>query len=116
MIKNLYGNSQWLTINQQGTTVPYLNTTQPMTGMIRVNSNLGRTEVYDGQNWVQYGADAHVDLSETAKQTLVWAQEKMLEEHRLKELMARHPGLRDLHDKFEMMRVLCQEEEKEEKK
>lgn len=92
--------------------MPYLNTTQPMTGMIRVNSNLGRTEVYDGQNWVQYGADAHVDLSETAKKTLSWAQEKMLEEHRLKELMSRHPSLKDLHDKFEMMKVLCQEESK----
>ena len=113
MIKNLYGNSSWLTISQQGTTMPYLNTTQPMTGMIRVNSNLGRTEVYDGQNWVQYGADAHVDLSEQAKQTLSWAYDKMGEERRLRELIDRHPGLKDLNDKFEMMKILCQEEEKE---
>lgn len=112
MIKNLYGNSSWITVNQQGTTMPYLNN-QPMTGMVRVNSSMNRTEVYDGQNWIAFGADAHVDLSETAKQTLSWAQEKMLEEYRLKELIGRHPGLRDLHDKFEMMKVLCQEEEKE---
>lgn len=113
MIKNLYGNSSWINIGQGNTTMPYLNTTQPMAGMIRMNSSLNRMEVYDGQNWIAYGSDVHVDLSESAKKTLIWAREKMEEENRLKELMKKHPGLKDLHDKFEMMKVLCQEEEKE---
>ena len=92
--------------------MPYLNT-QPMSGMVRVNSSMNRTEVYDGQNWIPLGADAHVDLSEQAKQALSWAYDKMGEERRLRELMERHPGLKELNDKFEMMKVLCQEEEKE---
>ncbi len=112
MIKNLYGNSSWITVNQQGTTMPYLNN-QPMAGMVRVNSSMNRTEVYDGHTWIPFGSDAHVDLSETAKQTLAWAQEKMLEEQRLKELMSHHPGLRDLNDKFEMMKILCEQEEQQ---
>ena len=91
--------------------MPYLNTSQPMTGMIRVNPNMGRTEVYDGQNWIQFGADAHVDLSETTKQTLAWAQEKMLEEHRLKELMGQHPGLKDAYERLEIMKILVMEQE-----
>ena len=116
MIKNIYGNGQWVTINQQGTTMPYLNTTQPMAGMIRMNSSMNRMEVYDGQSWLAYGSEAHVDLSEQAKQALSWAYDKMGEEVKLLELLERHPGLKDLHDKFQIMKVLCQEEEKEEKK
>jgi hypothetical protein len=27
--------------------------------------------------------------------------------------MDKHPGLKDLYDKFEMLKVLCQQEEKE---
>ena len=116
MIKNLYGNSQWINVGQGNTTMPYLNTNQPMSGMIRLNSSMNRVEVYDGQNWVQVGSDAHVDLSETSKETLTWARAKMEEERRLKELMEKHPGLKDLNDKFEMMKILCQEEEKEKEK
>lgn len=115
MIKNLYGNSSWITINQQGTVMPYLNN-QPMTGMVRVNSSMNRTEVYDGQNWISFGADVHVDLSESAKQALTWAQNKMQEEIKLLDLLEKHPGLKDLHDKFQVMKALCQEEEKKEKK
>ena len=95
--------------------MPYLNTTQPMTGMVRINPNMNRTEVYDGQTWVPFGADAHVDLSEQAKQALTWAQNKMQEEIKLLDLLEKHPGLKDLHDKFQVMKVLCQEEEKGEK-
>jgi hypothetical protein len=36
----------------------------------------------------------------------------MLEEHRLKELMARHPGLRDAYERLEIMKALIAEEEK----
>lgn len=111
MIKNLYGNSQWVNVSQGGTTMPYLNNTQPMAGMLRMNSSMNRIEVYDGMAWIQFGSDVTLDLSEQAKETLRWAYDKMNEERQLKELMNQHPGLKDLHDKFEMMKVLCQEEE-----
>jgi hypothetical protein len=35
---------------------------------------------------------------------------KQHQERNLKEMMERHPGLKDLHDKLEMMKILCQEE------
>ena len=111
MIKNLYGNSSWLTISQQGTTMPYLNTTQPMTGMIRVNPGMSRTEVYDGQNWVQFGSDAHVDLSEHSKKVLLWAEGKMEEDAKLKQLIDKHPGLRDAYERLEIMKALVMEQE-----
>lgn len=111
MIKHIYGNGQWVNVSQSGTVMPYLNATQPMSGMIRMNSSLNRLEVYDGQTWIQFGGDVQFDLSENAKQVLTWANDKMKQEQQLKELMSRHPGLQDLNDKFEMMKILCQEEE-----
>jgi hypothetical protein len=70
-------------------------------------------EVYDGLTWQGINSHVTIDLGWDSKQTIEWANQKMREEQRLKDLMARHPGLKDLHDKFEMMKVLCMEEEKQ---
>lgn len=113
MIKNLYGNSSYITVGGSGgTSLPYVNTTQPMAGMLRGNPAMNRIEIYDGSNWLSIGGDANVDLSEDVKQTLNWAKKKMIEEQKLKDLMEKHPGLKELNDKFEMMKALCMEEEK----
>jgi hypothetical protein len=37
----------------------------------------------------------------------------MQQDAQLKDLMDRHPGLKDLNDKFEIMKALCMEEEKQ---
>lgn len=112
MIKNLYGNGSWVNVQPSSTTMPYVNTSQPLAGMLRMNAGMNRIEVYDGSNWQSFGSDAHVDLSENAKEVLRWAQDKMREEAELKKLMEKHPGLKDLQEKFEMMKILCKEEEK----
>ncbi len=116
MINNVYGNSAWVNIQTYQGNKPYINTTQAASGMVRYNNNNngGCLEVYDGQNWVPFAnGSVNVDLNENIKQTLTWAEKKMHEEINLKAMMERHPGLKELNDKFEMMRVLCQEEEKE---
>ncbi len=114
MIKNIYGNSEWIDVDSSGSSMPYLQISQPLTGMVRMNPSMNRMEVYDGNNWIEIAnGSAGIDLSEQAKQVLSWAYDKMGEENKLKELMDRHPGLKELNDKFEMMKVLCQEEEKE---
>jgi hypothetical protein len=115
MINNIYGNSNWLNVQMYPGNKPYVNTTQPVAGLIRYNSNSngGCIEVYDGTSWQQMGnGSANIDLNEHAKEILAWAEKKMHEERKLKEMMDRHPGLKELHNKFEMMRVLCMEEEK----
>lgn len=114
MIKNVYGNSAWINASVHGSQMPYVNTTQPSAGILRLNPSMNRIEVYDGQNWLGIGADTQLDLSENAKETLTWAKKKMEEEKELAELMAKHPGLKELKDKFEMMKALCQEEETKE--
>jgi len=112
MINNIHGNSNWLNVQTYPGNKPYLNTTQPSTGTLRYNSNVnGGLEVYDGNGWQQIAnGSTNVDLSEHTKEILTWAEKKMAEERELEELMEKHPGLQELHDKLEMMKILCQEE------
>ena len=120
MINNVYGNSSWVNVQTYQGNKPYINTTQAASGMVRYNNNNnnngGCLEVYDGQNWVPFAnSSTNIDLNENVKQTLMWAEKKMQEDIELKEMMESHPGLKDLYDKFEMMKVLCYEEDKQEK-
>jgi hypothetical protein len=81
-------------------------------GAVRYNPGSSLLEVYDGTSWQQYRDDSTVDLANETKVTLDWARQKMLEEQNLKQLMERHPGLKDAHEKFEIMRILVTEEER----
>lgn len=113
MIKHIQGGSEWLNVHSYQGSTPYINTSQPSTGMIRMHPSSGRFEVYDGSTWHEIAnGSAEIDLSHDAKETLSWARDKMKVERRLKDLLAQHPGLKELHDKFEVMRVLCEQEEK----
>ena len=83
-------------------------------GMIRYNTNMHCLEVYDGISWITLGA-AHptIELAPASREALEWAMQKQHEERKLKDMMERHPGLKELHDKFEMMKILCQEASKQ---
>ena len=115
MIKNINGGSVWLNVHSYPGSTPYINTSQPSTGMLRMHPSFGRMEVYDGSQWQEIGNGyAEVDLSHNAKEVMSWARNKMHDEKKLASLIEKHPGLKELHDKFEMMRVLCEQEEKNE--
>jgi len=115
MIKHINGGSEWLDVHSYQGNTPYINTSQPSTGMIRMHPSFGRMEVYDGSQWLEIGnGTAEIDLSRNAKEVMSWARDKMHAEKRLANLIEQHPGLKELHDKFEMMRVLCEQEEKNE--
>ena len=90
---------------------PYISPGAQSAGMVRYNSNMDYLEVYDGISWIPIGnAVPTVELSPLARQAVDWAMRKQREEDELKALMEQHPGLKDLHDKLEMMKILCQEE------
>jgi hypothetical protein len=117
MIKSI-GGGQYVMV-QGGTTTPnsllHSNVQNELrvTGNIRYNANVGQLEVYDGHDWRMFNTShAAVDLTAQAKEILGWAEHKMHEEQKLQEMMERHPGLKDLHDKLEMMKILCYEEDK----
>jgi hypothetical protein len=111
MIKTLSSGSQHIAVIGGNPSVPPISPGAMGAGTVRYNQNIQQMEVYDGITW--YGINSHVtiDLGMTSKEAIEWAHKKMQEEKRLQELMSRHPGLKDLHDKFEMMKALCYEEE-----
>lgn len=84
-----------------------------VTGNLRYNAGTSNYEVYDGNNWqIINQSNVTVDLTARAKDILTWAEHKMYEDRQLQEMLQRHPGLKDLHDKLEMMKILCHEKEK----
>lgn len=109
MITNVNSGSQWVTITQWGPSgLPFMNTTQPMTGQLRANYNMNQIEVFDGFNWIPITNSATVDMSSQTKEVLLWGQKKMEEEKKLAKLLEENPGLKDLHDKYEIMKALCE--------
>ena len=87
MIANIYGGSNYLTVTSNSGNTPYINTSQPMTGMVRFNGNANGMEVYDGNGWQRVGTGtAHIDLSYEAQEILNWAAKKMADEKAYKEL------------------------------
>jgi hypothetical protein len=70
-------------------------------------------EVYDGTNWISITQTDTVGLTMPAEEAIRWAQEKMQDERNLEERMAKHPGLKDAYEKFQMMDILTKEENAE---
>ena len=87
MISHVYGGSNYLTVTSNIGSNPYINPSQPMTGMVRFNGNANGMEVYDGNGWQRVGGgSAHIDLSYEAQEILDWAATKMANEKAYKEL------------------------------
>lgn len=80
--------------------------------MMRYNSNTQTIEVYDGNTWLALAGSADVSLSPEAQQVLDWAYKKMKEDEQLEVLMKKHPGLKDLNEKFTLMKALVAEDDK----
>jgi hypothetical protein len=113
MINSVHGSGKYMQV-MGGSTSTYINAHSGLqnVGNVRFNTNAQRMEVYDGNNYVPINmSSVNIGLNHEAESLLDWARKKRDEEEKLKALMERHIGLKDLYDKFEIMRVLCQEEE-----
>lgn len=77
-----------------GYSTPYIDATRPSAGMVRyLNNNL---EIYDGSSWIIMQASyPQVELSGHVQAIIQWAEKKMAEEARVKELAAKHPSVAD---------------------
>lgn len=76
-----------------GTNLPWIDMSRPSAGMVRFNNAF---EIYDGSNWVRMdGAYPTVELDLSARAAIRWANEKMAEEERIKELAKTNPALQD---------------------
>lgn len=113
MIRSISSGSQHIQVQHGNGHMPYMSPGAVGAGLLRFNPNSSQIEVYDGMSWLAINNNVMVDLGMDSKEAIEWAYKKMQEERKLKDLMAQHPGLKELHDKFEMMKALCMEEEKQ---
>lgn len=115
MISNIYNSGPYLSVMHSPGASPYINPSQPMTGMVRYNSN--RLEVYDGSSWQQVGGGtASISLNAEAIEILDWAKKRMAEESKIKRLAETSPTIADAlatfeqaAEKLQVVIALCEE-------
>lgn len=93
MIRNLtagYG----IHVTNNSYSTPYIDPNRPSAGMVRyLNNNL---EIYDGSTWMMLQSSyPQVELSGHVQSVINWAEKKMAEEARIKDLAAKHPTVAD---------------------
>ena len=100
MIKNITPGSGITINNNYGTWPSFYNTVSntgnSLIGQLRYNGSSQNLEVYDGTSWLlMNSAYPTIELSPHVQAVVAWAQTKMAEESRIKELAAKHPSVAD---------------------
>ena len=119
MIDHVYG-GEFLAVTSSKGATPYINTMNPITGMVAYDGSSQGMKVFDGNTWLTLGGGvANIHLTQNAISILRWAEQKMLEEAERNKLAETTPAIKDLMDqikeKEEQIRVvqtLLKEEEK----
>lgn len=114
MIKNIMQTGRYVQV-QNGTSSTYVNGYSGAQGVgnMRFNTSNQNMEVFDGNSWIQLNmGHASVGLTIEAEALLDWARTKRDEEFKLKELIEKHPGLKEAYERLEIMKALTLEEEK----
>lgn len=96
-------------INTNVGSSPYLSgsSTALGAGNVRWNSVTQSLEVYDGYAWLVIGGQEYqIGFPPAIEQTLKWAEQKMMEDQRIKELSDKYPALKDAKEKFEILYTL----------
>jgi hypothetical protein len=93
MIRSITG-GQGIMVSGSAYSAPYINTNIPSAGMVRyINGNF---EVYDGSSWlVLQSGYPTIELDSETREIIRWAQNRMIEEERMKALAAKHPTVAD---------------------
>lgn len=110
MISSIKGSAA-INVYSANDTIPYVSpsTDNPIQGVMRLN--VDKLEVFDRGIWRPWRLDSvTIELNDVTRELLEWCQRQRERQSKLDALMQQHPGLQDLHDKFEMMRVLCEKE------
>jgi hypothetical protein len=100
MIDHVYG-GEFLNVNSHRGSTPYINTTNPITGMVAYDGISQTMKVFDGTNWLTLGGGvANIHLTENAVSILKWAEQKMLAEAERNKLAETNPAIKDLMDQI----------------
>lgn len=100
MFKSIVTNSNpWLTVNTYNN-LPYISPGSQSAGMVRYNTSMQRLEVYDGNTWLELGGGVSIDISSETNSILNWAQRKMDEELKWREMAKKNAAVKDAYEKF----------------
>lgn len=101
MIKNINTSSPWLTVqNPYRPSIYNYNPNDPCAhfiGSVRYNPGTQNLEAWDGSIWVGIASSVSVEPSSQMCQVLEWAQEKMWQDQRIRELVETNPTVADAH-------------------
>jgi hypothetical protein len=86
---------------------PTFNGIAQDSGNVRYNPQRCCMQTYNGIEWVDIAQSISIGLSQDATDIMAWAKAKMEQEANLKDVMKKHPGLKDAYEKFEIMKMLC---------
>jgi hypothetical protein len=119
MIDNVYG-GEYLNISSNKGSLPYINTSNPITGTLAYDSSSQSMKVFDGNSFQTLGGgSASVNLTPNAINILKWAEKKMIEEMEYDRLSKTNPTIKSLldemnkyKDQIEMVKILMKEEVK----
>ena len=119
MIDNVYG-GEYLNVTSNKGSLPYINTSNPITGTLAYDSSSQTMKVFDGNSFQTLGGGtASVNLTPNAINILKWAEKKMIEEMEYDRLSKTNPTIKSLLDEMnkyknqiEMVKILMKEEVK----
>jgi hypothetical protein len=93
MIRNITGGAG-IHVSGSVYNAPYIDTTRASAGLVRYIG--GNLEVYDGSSWLPLQSSyPQVELDNETMEIIRWAQNRMVEEERMKALAATHPTVAD---------------------
>jgi len=107
MINTLTSTSPHITTNSYSG--PYIGNNGQSSGNVRFNTMNQQLEVYDGSMWHSITQNVNIGMSLNAEDAIRWAQKKMDDERNLEARMAKHPGLKDAYEKFQLIDILTRE-------
>jgi hypothetical protein len=117
MIKNVYGSGRYLTAYSNNAS-NYMNNFSGAQGLgdLRFNTVHQVLEVYNGSMWQPLSmSDVTVSLTQDAVEAIAWADQKRVEEMKIKELAEQHPAVadqlaavREAEEKLRMITLLVQ--------
>ena len=94
MIKSITATGRYLQVASGQNPMPYINSGQQSSGMMRYNTSSQNVEVYDGSSWQQLGGGyTSVGLNGEAEALLDWAREERNRQAKRDQMIKDNPAL-----------------------
>lgn len=101
-INNITSSSPYLNVQTYQGNAPYISPGGQSAGMMRYNVSTQKTEVYDGNSWIQIGGGySTIELSPIVQTAINWVMAQMEKEAEMKQLAQKHASVAHALDNVE---------------